>query len=162
MTQIQGRLSLSEVGPEAAAVVAAVSAAGGGEAWGTESIAGILSLPGAFGLLALVEEQPLGYLVARTAADESEVIDFLVLPGARRQGIGRALLTAAKESARRRGARKLFLEVARDNAAARALYDVMGFISVGLRPDYYRAGTLNYRDALIMQCDLVTGCGNHC
>jgi ribosomal-protein-alanine N-acetyltransferase len=35
------------------------------------------------------------------------------------------------------GAASLFLEVAEDNAAGRALYDGLGFASVGRRPAYY-------------------------
>ena len=41
----------------------------------------------------------------------------------------------------------MFLEVAEDNAAARALYDALGFEEVGVRPGYYErpGGTSPYR-----------------
>jgi GNAT superfamily N-acetyltransferase len=55
------------------------------------------------------------------------VHDLAVLPEHRGQGIGRALLRAAEEHARRRGCAKLTLEVREDNAQARGLYHDQGF-----------------------------------
>jgi GNAT superfamily N-acetyltransferase len=55
------------------------------------------------------------------------VHDLAVLPAHRGQGIGRALLRAAEEHARRRGCAKLTLEVREDNARARGLYHEHGF-----------------------------------
>ena len=40
-----------------------------------------------------------------------------------------------------RGAAKLFLEVAEDNAPAQHLYHMLGFTAVGRRPGYYRRKT---------------------
>ena len=51
--------------------------------------------------------------------------------------MGRALVTGLMAQARAGGARRLFLEVAQDNAAALALYTAAGFIQVGRRPGYY-------------------------
>jgi len=51
----------------------------------------------------------------------------------------------------------MFLEVAEDNAAARALYDSAGFFGVGPREAYYlgRAGrSLAGSAALVLRCDL--------
>ena len=53
--------------------------------------------------------------------------DLLVVPGHRRRGIGRVLVLDAVEIARHGGAAELALFVAKDNAAARALYDRIGF-----------------------------------
>ncbi|HVY29462.1 MAG TPA: GNAT family N-acetyltransferase [Polyangiaceae bacterium] len=55
------------------------------------------------------------------------VHDLAVLPTHRGQGIGRALLQAAEEHARRRGCVKLTLEVREDNERARGLYHDQGF-----------------------------------
>jgi ribosomal protein S18 acetylase RimI-like enzyme len=55
------------------------------------------------------------------------VHDLAVLPGWRGKGVGRALLRAAEERARREGCCKLTLEVQDDNARARGLYASFGF-----------------------------------
>ena len=54
----------------------------------------------------------------------------------------------------------MFLEVADDNVAARALYDRIGFVQVGIRPDYYLRGAVDYVDARILRNDLITTSGN--
>lgn len=53
--------------------------------------------------------------------------DLLVLPAARRNGVARALLSAAADFARADGALRLELETDHDNAAAQALYRAMGW-----------------------------------
>ncbi|MGN6277655.1 MAG: GNAT family N-acetyltransferase, partial [Sphingomonas sp.] len=57
-----------------------------------------------------------------------------VLPRYRGQGIGRALLAAVEQEAKRRGACKLTLEVLGGNAPAIALYAAEGFAQYGLDP----------------------------
>jgi ribosomal protein S18 acetylase RimI-like enzyme len=56
------------------------------------------------------------------------VEDVYVQPDARGRGLGRALVSFAIERARARGARRLELDVAEDNAAALALYGSFGFV----------------------------------
>ena len=50
-----------------------------------------------------------------------------VLDGWRRRGIGRALMAAAEQSARRRGARQLVLDMSSANADALAFYRSLGY-----------------------------------
>jgi ribosomal protein S18 acetylase RimI-like enzyme len=56
--------------------------------------------------------------------------DLAVIPQYRGQGIGRALLTAIEEHAKRKGCCKLTLEVQDDNTPARTLYQRFGFEDV--------------------------------
>ncbi|MGE0555623.1 MAG: ribosomal protein S18-alanine N-acetyltransferase [Gemmatimonadales bacterium] len=79
-----------------------------------------------------------GYLLARTIAGETEILNLAVLPGARRAGLGRRLLELGLADAARAGARSVYLEVRESNEAARRLYEGAGFRPVGLRPGYYR------------------------
>lgn len=58
--------------------------------------------------------------------------DLAVLPGWRGRGVGRALLAAVEEQARREGCCKLTLEVLDDNAPARGLYASAGFTDYAL------------------------------
>jgi N-acetylglutamate synthase len=52
-----------------------------------------------------------------------------VVPGSRRQGLGRQLIAALAEEAARHGCRHVWLQVAHDNPGARALYDQLGFVA---------------------------------
>lgn len=78
-----------------------------------------------------------GFIVYRVVADEAEIITIGVAPDARRGGVAAAMLAIAEQDAKKRGATKMFLEVATDNAAARALYRSAGYAEVGVRPKYY-------------------------
>lgn len=139
-----------------APLMAAIMDAGGGEAWSTESLTRIVRLPSTCALLALQAAKPVGFLLLQVAGQEAEIINVVVTLPARRRGAGRALLAGAMERARKMGAKAMFLEVASDNKAARALYDAAGFRQVGIRPDYYRKSPNNCTDALILRCELVT------
>lgn len=56
---------------------------------------------------------------------------------ARGLGVGRALLRAAVEEARHRGARRVTLRVLGHNAPARALYEAEGFVVEGVLPEEF-------------------------
>jgi len=86
-----------------------------------------------------------GFIVYRVVADEAEIITIGVAPAARRGGIAAAMLEIAMRDARGRGAKKMFLEVATGNTAARSLYAGAGFSESGIRPKYYDG-----EDAIIM------------
>ena len=83
---------------------------------------------------------PAGFLIARKAADEAELLTLGVAPAFRRMGLGRALLNEASAMLRASGARQLFLEVEEGNEAALQLYRSLGAIPVGRRPRYYDHG----------------------
>jgi ribosomal protein S18 acetylase RimI-like enzyme len=67
-----------------------------------------------------------------------EIHGLAVTPRCQRTGLGRALLDAAVEEARRRGCRKLRLRVLVTNAAARALYNAAGFVVEGVLREEFR------------------------
>jgi ribosomal-protein-alanine N-acetyltransferase len=119
------------------------------ERWGPDAIRLMLEMPGAFGLHLPAQ----GFVLARVAADEAEILTLAVAPGARRQGHGGALLAAAMAQAVARGATVMFLEVAEGNAAARALYAMGGFAEAGRRRRYYPDGA----DALVLRRELDGG-----
>lgn len=58
---------------------------------------------------------------------ECYLAELYVAPGHRGRGIGRALLTAAIEQARSRGATYMDLGTSEDDVAARHLYEALGF-----------------------------------
>lgn len=115
-----------------------------GARWGASAMTLQLMLPGTFGFL-----EPDGFVLARVAADEAEILTLAVIPTARRTGLASRLLRAALVRAASEGALRMLLEVAEDNVAGRALYARMGFEQVGRRRGYYGAGT----DALVLRWD---------
>lgn len=119
------------------------------EPWSAESLAALLAQPGVCGWL-LEQGGPTALLLARVAADEAEVLTLCVSPAARRTGQAGALLRTASPVLAALGARRLLLEVAEDNAAARALYDREGFVIAARRPRYYNRRRGGPVDALLL------------
>lgn len=120
-----------------------------GEAWTESQCSGILLVPGVWMTLAAHDGKPAGFTIARIVADEAELLLLAVRAGARRRGVGSALLRAFRESAAARGARRLYLEM-RDGNGARSMYSAQGFEQVGRRPDYYRGAGAQSFDALTL------------
>ena len=102
-------------------------------------------------LLAENEEGQLGYVMARLSGEEGEILNLAVLPGHRRQGLGRRLLEQGLALLVGRGVREAYLEVRESNLAARDLYLGFGFRPVGMRPHYYRNPA---EDALVLRARL--------
>jgi len=141
-------------GPGHAEIVAALHAATmgaeDGSVWGTEWVARILALPGAFAALAIAPE-PVGFALCLPAGAAVDIAAIGVLPQKRLGGIGRMLLAYCETNARAAGAARLMLEVAADNDAARAFYSALGFAESARRAGYYRARPGGApRDALVL------------
>jgi ribosomal protein S18 acetylase RimI-like enzyme len=66
---------------------------------------------------------------------ECYVAELYVVPERRGRGLGRALMEESIEHARRRGADHMDLGTSEDDAAARALYESLGFTNREGRPD---------------------------
>ena len=94
----------------------------------------------------LAGRTPLGLAVLRfrpaiwTQALDCYLEELYVVPDRRGQGIGRALMEAAIELARREGATHMDLGTGDDDVAARALYESLGFSNREGKPD----GPVNY------------------
>ncbi len=138
-------MNLRPVVPTDVELLAALHRFGPPPPWDADSFAGLLATPRIYGFLA-GEAEPEGFVLCRVAADEAEILTIVVAPERRRNGVGRALVEAAEAVAREHGAATMFLEVATDNAPARAFYAALGFDPVGRRPRYY-GGAI---DALIL------------
>ncbi|MGW3362682.1 ribosomal protein S18-alanine N-acetyltransferase [Streptosporangium canum] len=101
-------------------------------------------------VVALVDDEIIGYAGLFAAGDQADVQTIAVAAGRRRAGVGAAMLSELLAEAVRRGARSVFLEVRADNPDAEAMYDRFGFERIGLRRRYYEDGT----DAITMKKDL--------
>jgi ribosomal-protein-alanine N-acetyltransferase len=88
-----------------------------------------------------------GFLAARTVADEFQINNVAVRMCCRRMGVASALLRYSFESAANVGCRTAFLEVRASNKAARKTYRRFGFHVIGRRTDYYSSPI---EDAILM------------
>ncbi|MGB3455580.1 MAG: GNAT family N-acetyltransferase [Litorimonas sp.] len=77
------------------------------------------------------------FAVLRRSDVDAEVLTVATAPGERGRGQAGQVLEAAIRTLSESGLRDLFLEVAEDNAPARALYARLGFQPIGRRPGYY-------------------------
>ena len=90
------------------------------------------------------------FALVQTIAGESDILTIATHPHYRRQGHGGALLRSLLKRLGERGIRRITLDVAEDNAAARALYAQFGFGVDGRRPGYYRQNRATPVDGLLM------------
>ena len=91
-----------------------------------------------------------GYAGTWLVINEAHVTNVAVSSQRRREGIGRLLMQNLMELARENGMESMTLEVRVSNAAARHLYQQLGFVEAGIRKNYY---TETKEDALILWCE---------
>lgn len=120
--------------------------------WSATEFADLLTLPGVF-----LVTVPHGFALGRAVAGEAELLTLAVDPAHRRKGLGARALAAFEAEARARDAVEAHLEVAADNAAARALYARAGWAETGCRPRYYRVTEGGAVDAVLMHRHLGAG-----
>jgi [ribosomal protein S18]-alanine N-acetyltransferase len=122
--------------------IAAIHASSFARAWDAASMAQFLAAPSCLCLIAssAPDTLPQGFLIARIAGDEAELLTLAVEPAHRQQGLAAALLAEAMRQLRAAGAKQLFLEVERGNTSALRLYDAFGAVRVGRRKAYYEHG----------------------
>lgn len=123
-------------------------------AWSVAMMMPVLSAPEATTLIAENRGQACGFIQARAAADEAEILTLCVLPLLRRHGLGMLLVGGLIADLKSRGVKTLYLEVASSNAAAIGLYRAAGFRETGRRKAYYARENLPPEDALIMALSL--------
>jgi ribosomal-protein-alanine N-acetyltransferase len=107
----------------------------------------------------LAQDEARYYVVARAAgrvagygglmfvADEAHITNLAVAPALQRQHVGTHLLVHLARESLRRGCVAMTLEVRMSNTAAQELYRKFGFVSAGVRRNYYSEIG---EDALIM------------
>ncbi len=146
--------SIIEAGPAHAMILAELHAASFDRPWSTSELAVMMQAPGAIALLAVASgshDAPVGFVLARKASDEAEILTLGTRPAARRRGVARQLLVCLVRRLEKAGVVSLFLEVGADNAPAIALYKNSGFAEVGRRSDYYAGVDHGSSDAIVMR-----------
>lgn len=109
--------------------------------------------------LQMIEKEDTAYFVAEEdgkilggcglflIAGEGNITNVAVMPEARRRGVATGLLTYLLSEGDRAGLTAYTLEVRVSNVAAIALYEKFGFVSEGIRPNFYEKPV---EDAMIM------------
>ena len=105
--------------------------------WPDQAIRSELTNPLSLWLVALEGETVAGYVGSQSVLGEADIMNVAVAPEHRRKGIASALLNALQEALAAREVHSLTLEVRDSNGPAIALYESLGYIQVGLRPNYY-------------------------
>ena len=89
--------------------------------------------------LCLGLDSPLKCFVILGGTDlHAEILTLATHSDHRGTGLATDLLSQSIAKLKSSGCQEIFLEVAEDNQAARALYKKLGFVPVGRRPGYYR------------------------
>lgn len=118
------------------------------EPWSEQALS-VLCRDHGFGVAALDDKDSvLAYVGMTYAADEGSITNVATHPAARRQGLGRAVVSALLEEAARLSLSSVYLEVRPSNTPAIALYRSLGFEEVARRKHFYRHPT---EDALLMR-----------
>ena len=97
-----------------------------------------------------------GYGILAMGAGEAHILNLCVRADLRGRGLGRRMLQLLVDRARDGGNEAVFLEVRPSNPRAIALYESVGFESVGRRKNYYQAHG-GREDALVLRLDLAAG-----
>lgn len=118
--------------------------------WSERVFADDLAEPGHIWWVAHDEGELIGYAGAVMVAGDAQISNVAVAEGRRHEGIAGRLLARVTYDGQMLGATVSSLEVDVDNAAARALYERLGYREIGRRPNYYGPG----HDALVMEAQL--------
>lgn len=115
--------------------------------WSLKSFEETLDNPNAFYIVAEENGQVAGYCGAYLVLDEADVNQVAVLSSCRNRGIGKKIMKALLQRLEEAGAAAVTLEVRQSNKAAIALYESLGFVTEGIRKNFYEKPV---EDALIM------------
>ncbi len=154
----QANFEIVPLRPEDCSDAAALHASGFSRAWSDGEIRALLAQKGVFGFIARPSDgrraAPAGFVLARTAADEAEILTVAVSRQLRRDGMGWRLMGAVIRHLRAEAIATLFLEVDETNRPAIALYEKLGFRQVAERSRYYTQESGVRTAALVLRLDL--------
>ena len=116
--------------------------------WSEASVASELGNPLSLWLVAVDGEKVVGYVGSQTVIDMTDMMNIAVHPDFRRRGVAKMLVERLVDALKDRQSRCLILEVRAFNTGAQLLYEILGFVQVGIRKNYYRNPK---EDALILR-----------
>lgn len=130
-----------------AAAAARIEAASSCEPWSENAYLAALKNENAFYLVAQAQGEVIGCCGFWQSFEEADICNVVISEKFRRQGIAQQMLGALMEEGKKRGIAAFTLEVRSGNTAAVRLYEKLGFLTEGVRKNFYEGPR---EDALIM------------
>lgn len=115
--------------------------------WHRESFLEMIANKDACYLVGLWEGEVVASCGLRNIVGDGEITNVVTSCSMRGKGIGRGMLLKLMEEGTKMGVEAFTLEVRKSNAAAIHLYESLGFVTEGIRRDFYEEPV---EDALIM------------
>jgi ribosomal-protein-alanine N-acetyltransferase len=144
---VEPRFSLREVQPGDVRALASAETVCFDDPWPEPYFVTELFAPARFQrVLVDVHGSLAAYLFTAWQYLDLHILKVATLPEFRRHGLGRRLMIIAEQHAHEMAGESLTLEVRTNNAAAIAMYEVLGYRRMGVRTGYYPDGS----DALVM------------
>ncbi|MBQ3035977.1 MAG: ribosomal protein S18-alanine N-acetyltransferase [Lachnospiraceae bacterium] len=122
---------------------AALEAENFSEPWSANSFMEEIKKDSSIYIVACDGEMLVGTCGLVASFDEGEVLNVSVKKEYRKQGIALQMLQYLLEEAKIKGIKHFTLEVREGNVPARTLYEKLGFVCEGIRPNFYRNPTEN-------------------
>lgn len=121
----------------------------GVEMFSTDTIRSFIEREDTFVIVAIEADDMVGSAMCMISGEHEEgrIASIAVLPDSRRKGTGAKLLEECERKFLKSGLGMSSLEVDVGNDAAIALYESMGYETIGIMKDFYGTG----RDAYVMQ-----------
>ena len=116
--------------------------------WSVNSITSELNNPLSLWLVAVDGKTVAGYVGSQSVLGWADMMNIAVAPEYRRQGVGEKIILDLIHQLQEEKVTCLTLEVRASNGPAIALYEKLGFVQVGRRPNYYHNPK---EDALILR-----------
>jgi [ribosomal protein S18]-alanine N-acetyltransferase len=104
--------------------------------------------------LIICVKKVIGHGIISIAAGESHMLNVCIHPDCQGHGFGKIMVEHLLARARKREAKRIYLEVRPSNVVAYKLYENMGFNEVGVRENYYPA-YVGREDALVLAMELL-------
>ena len=118
----------------------------GQRAWSEAEFSALLSASNALSVTC-----DAGFAVGQVIVNEAELFLIMTKPEHRKQGIGHRILATFEQRALQNNIRRIILEVAYSNVAARALYTSNGYQQIAVRTNYYTFPNGRRVDAIVME-----------
>ncbi|MBQ8759312.1 MAG: ribosomal protein S18-alanine N-acetyltransferase [Clostridia bacterium] len=121
------------------------------EPWSEDAVSDFLGYEYNGAIICLADGAFAGYVTYTSICGEIQIANVASKPDFRRMGVGSLLMDALGNLGKETGAEVITLEVRSKNTPAIGLYEKYGFVTVGVRKNFYKKPD---DDAVLMNLDL--------